>query len=78
MICVFIFSDIKLYSYKDKMRLTSLVLLGLGLATVGAQVPLTKASRQSDAAEEDCPADNVSFELITGTQALIAKLSCLP
>lgn len=49
------------------MRWTSIaLLLGLGLATVGAQSPLTKASRQSDTADDDCPAENVSFELITG------------
>ncbi len=54
---------------RDKMRWTSLVLVGLGLATAGGQAPLNKASRQSDVADEDCPADNVSFELITGKDA---------
>ncbi|MFN9957847.1 MAG: hypothetical protein ACK55I_32480 [bacterium] len=52
------------------MRWTSLALVGLGLATASAQAqaPLSKASRQADAAsaDDDCPAENVSFELITG------------
>jgi hypothetical protein len=61
-----LFSERRQSCCKDKMRWTSLLLIGLGLATVGAQAPLNKSSRQSDAADEDCPADNVSFELITG------------
>jgi hypothetical protein len=59
------------------MRWTSLALVGLGLATASAQAPLSKASRQADAAsaDDDCPAENVSFELITGNPGLKRETS---